>query len=288
MTWLEVRRELATELGSDAEARWLIEEVFDRHPDATSEHRLFELRALVDRRLAGVPLQYVIGHWSFRTLDLVVDPRVLIPRPETEQVVEVALAELRRSARDRPDPVLVDLGTGSGAVALSLAVEGQAAFPRLQVWATDADEDALAVAALNRVRVGAGDPRAAERVVLRRGSWWHSLPASLQGALDLVVCNPPYVGEGEWAELDAEVRLEPYRALVARDGLGGIPGMAEVEAVLAGAPDWLAPAGALVVEIAPHQSAAAIAAARRAGLRSPRVERDLAARERVLVAESPR
>lgn len=288
MTWLEAQRELAGELGSAAEARWLIEEVFDRHPDATPEHRMFELRALADRRLAGVPLQYVIGHWPFRALDLLVDPRVLIPRPETEQVVEVALAELGRSAGHRPDPVAVDLGTGSGAIALSLATEAQVAHPRLQVWATDADEDALAVATLNRLRVGARDPRAAERVVLRRGSWWHALPDSLKGSLDLVVCNPPYVGEGEWAGLDAEVRFEPYQALVARDGRGGVPGLADVEEILAAAPAWLAPAGSLVVEVAPHQAPAAVDAARRAGLYGPRIERDLASRERMLVAGSPR
>ena len=288
MSWLEVERGLAAELGSRAEARWLVEEVFDRHRHAAPDQRLAELRALADRRLAGVPVQYVIGHWSFRTLELSVDPRVLIPRPETEQVVEVGLAELERSASGRPDPVVADLGTGSGAIALSLAAEAQAAHPRLQVWATDVDDQALAVASLNRARVGAADPRAAERVVLRRGSWWRALPPSLRGSLDLVVSNPPYVGEGEWAELDAEVRLEPYGALVARDGRGGVAGLADVEAVVAGAPEWLAPSGALVVEIAPHQAGAAVAAARRAGLREPRVDRDLAGRDRMLVARSPR
>ncbi len=115
-------------------------------------------RALADRRAAGEPLQYVLGRWPFRRLELVVDRRVLIPRPETEQVVEVALAELaslaadrRPSRRGQPGAArarcAVDLGTGSGAIALSLAVEGGALAPGLVVWATDVSRDALAVAA---------------------------------------------------------------------------------------------------------------------------------------------
>ena len=144
--------ELARELGSGSEARWLVEEVDQQHPDATEEHRRFALRALVERRMAGVPLQYVLGHWAFRSLDLVVDPRVLIPRPETEQVVEMALAQLPIVAAGRPDPVVVDLGTGSGAVALALLTEGRVAYRELGVWATDIDPDALDVAALNLAR----------------------------------------------------------------------------------------------------------------------------------------
>jgi release factor glutamine methyltransferase len=279
-----LRRELAVELGSDAEARWLIEEVHLRHPDASEEHRRFELRALVERRLAGVPFQYVLGHWSFRSLDLVVDPRVLIPRPETEQVVEVALGQLGMAAGGRSDPVLVDLGTGSAAVALSLAVEARGRYPRLEVWATDADPDALAVAALNVARCERVEAGGASRIRLRRGSWWHALPPSLRSKVDLAVSNPPYVATSEWPGLDPEVRLEPYGALVAEDGSGGEPGAAAVQEVIAGAARWLAPSGVLVVEIAPHQARAALESAHRAGLKAPRVEQDLAGRDRALVA----
>jgi release factor glutamine methyltransferase len=286
VTASDARRALAAELGSDAEARWLAEEVDQQYADATPEHRAAALRALAERRLAGVPLQYVLGHWAFRTLDLLVDPRVLIPRPETEQVVEVALRELDRLAGDRPDPVVADLGTGSGAIALSIAVERAGAHPDMAVWATDVDDGALEVAARNRSRVGAGHPRAAAQVTLRRGSWWGALPVSLRGSLHLAVCNPPYVAEDEWAALDAEVRLEPYRALVAGAGGDGFPGMAAIEAVVAAAPSWLAPTGVLIVEIAPHQAEAAVAAAGRAGLVGMRLERDLASRHRVLVASA--
>jgi release factor glutamine methyltransferase len=288
LIWPEVLRELTIELGSAAEARWLIEEVYERHGDAPVAHREFELRALVERRLAGVPLQYVMGHWSFRSLDLVVDPRVLIPRPETEQVVEIALAEFERAAGTRPAPVVVDLGTGTGAIAFSVAYEAGPAHPALRVWATDVDEDALAVASLNRLRLGSRDPAAAERVTLRRGSWWRALPPSLHAGVDLVVSNPPYVSASEWGGLDPEVRLEPYGALVAGQGATGVDGLEAVEAVVAGAPTWLAPGGVLVVEIAPQQTEGALDAARRAGLDQPRVERDLAGRNRVLVAFAPR
>ena len=181
--------------------------------------------ALLERRRAGEPLQYVLGKWAFRTLELTVDPRALIPRPETEQVVEVALAVLRRRR-----PVVVDLGTGTGAIALSIAVER----PDAQVWATDVDPGALALARTNRERVRA------RPVSYRQGSWFDALPDRLRGRVDLVVSNPPYVSEAEWAELDLEVRCEPYGALVAGPGSDGTPGLGAVEAVLRGSVEWLA------------------------------------------------
>src|SRR5688500_2404619 len=142
---------------------------------------------MVERRAAGEPLQYVLGAWGFRSLDLYVDRRVLIPRPETEQVVEVALAELR--ALGAAKPLVVDLGTGSGAIALSIAPE----VPTSQVWATDASPAALAVARANLAGIG----RAAARVRLEHGSWFAALPKLLQGRVDMVISNPPYVADGD-------------------------------------------------------------------------------------------
>jgi release factor glutamine methyltransferase len=274
---------LARRLGSKSEARWIVEELLGTAASVPA-HVGAAADDLARRRLAGEPLQYVLGHWAFRTLDLLVDPRVLIPRPETEQVAEVALGELERVAAGRPGAVVVDLGTGSGAIALALATECRHAHPSIRVWATDVDPGALEVATVNRQRVGAGDPGAAERVVLRRGSWWQALPSELHGRVDLAVSNPPYVAEAEWPGLDAEVRAEPYRALVAPDGTGGTPGLADVEAVVAGSPAWLAPRASLVVEIAPHQSAAAEACARAVGFDDVAVVPDLSGRPRVLVA----
>jgi release factor glutamine methyltransferase len=279
----ELQAALARRLGSPIEARWLIEGVLGRpgpHQGAVvSEGLRTILWELADRRLASEPLQYVLGTWAFRTLELSVDPRALIPRPETEQVVEVALGELRRLVGERRDPVAVDLGTGTGAIALSIAVE----LPGAQVWATDADPGALALASANRERIGVSLPAAAERVTLRAGSWFEALPDQLRGRIDLMVSNPPYVSEAEWPTLDLEVRREPYGALVAGPGSDGTPGLADVEAVLRGSVEWLARPGVVVVELASHQAVAAVAAARHVGLREVWVAPDLAGRDRALV-----
>jgi release factor glutamine methyltransferase len=233
----------------------------------------------VARRAAGEPLQYVLGRWQFRSLDLMVDRRVLIPRPETEQVVEVALAELDRMGPESPaarsSRIAVDLGTGSGAIALSLAAER----PRLDVWATDISSDALAVATANLAGLGG---RAAARVRLTSGRWWAALPDELRGRLDLVVSNPPYVSSGEMTELDPEiVRWEPRLSLEA-----GPTGLEALEEILDGAPSWLRPGGAAVLEIAPHQRAAAVQLAEVGGFSEIEVRPDLAGRDRALVART--
>jgi release factor glutamine methyltransferase len=231
-------------------------------------------RRLVERRAAGEPLQYVLGRWGFRQLDLFVDDRVLIPRPETEQVVEVALGELRQLPG--PDPVIVDLGTGSGAIALSLAAEGG----KGAVWATDHSAGALAVARANLAGMAG---RAATRVRLVEGSWWDALPGELQGRVSLAVSNPPYISSREMATLPEVVAAwEPHDALEA-----GPTGLEAIEVIVAGSPTWLARPGALVVEIAPHQAGAVGALARAAGFSDVRVETDLAGRERALVARIP-
>jgi release factor glutamine methyltransferase len=228
-------------------------------------------RQLVARRAAGEPLQYVLGRWGFRELDLFVDRRVLIPRPETEQVVEVALGELRELRGD--DLVIVDLGTGSGAIALSLAAEGE----KGAVWATDHSADALAVARANLAGMAG---RAATRVRLAEGSWWNALPEDLRGRVSLAVSNPPYVSSEEMAGLPQVVAdWEPHDALEA-----GPTGLEAIEAIVAGSCGWLARPASLVMEIAPHQAPAVTALARSAGFTSVRVEADLAGRERALVA----
>lgn len=233
--------------------------------------RYFE--SMVERRAAGEPLQYVVGRWGFRRLDLLVDRRVLIPRPETEQVVEVALGELdrRRSAGDRP--VVVDLGTGSGAIALSVAAERRG----VEVWATDASPDALAVAAANLAGLGGWG---ATRVRLVRGSWWSALPPGLAGRIDVAIANPPYVSVGEMDDLDAVITdWEPRQALAA-----GPTGLEDIEAIITAAPAWLDGGGVLVVEIAPHHAGDAQRLSRDAGFADVGVRRDLAGRERALVA----
>lgn len=234
--------------------------------------------AMLARREAGEPLQYVLGAWGFRTLDLFVDHRVLIPRPETEEVVEQAIRELDATLRS-PDraldraPLVADLGTGSGAIALSIAVERDTA----EVWAVERSPDAAAVARANLAGIG----RAGTRVRIVEGSWFAPLPVELEGTFDLIVSNPPYVSPDD--DLPAEVAdWEPRDALVP-----GPTGFEAIEAVVAGAPRWLGPAGALVVELAPGQGEDAVALAWEVGFAHAETRRDLAGRTRMLVARRP-
>jgi release factor glutamine methyltransferase len=296
MTWRDARARVARRLAdagfenADGEARFLVEaasgydaedwlDIADVIPPARAEARLGQM---VDRRIAGEPLQYVLGAWSFRGLDLMVDRRVLIPRPETEVVVEVALDEavrlgLRRASRRRlalvePEPaaVVVDLGTGSGAIAIALEAE----LPDVEVWATDVSDDALAVARANLAGC------ASSRVRLAAGSWFDALAPALRGELALVVSNPPYIAESEVGALPSVVAdHEPRGALVS-----GPTGLEAIEHLLDESPAWLAERGAFVCEIAPHQQSAAVDRACAGGFAEAFVVDDLTGRARVLVA----
>ncbi len=236
------------------------------------------LLTMLERRAAGEPLQYVLGVWSFRGHDLLVDRRVLIPRPETEVTAEVAIEEATRlgARRGEPDPwsggsttyAVADLGTGSGAIALALAAE----LPDAEVWATDASDDALAVARANLA--GAGLP--ATRVRLVKGDWFDALPRPFE--FRVIVTNPPYVAED--AHLPPDVAdYEPRSSIVS-----GPTGLEAIERLVAGAPQRLAAGGVFVCELAPHQGEVAIGLARAAGFGKAFVRRDLTDRDRVLVA----
>jgi len=295
-TWADLHRGAETRLDAAGvsqpavEARWMLEEVSGLDPAEqvvaagrrASRRAAVALDGLVARRVRGEPLQYVLGSWSFCGFDLLVDRRVLIPRPETEVVAQVAIDEVRRLGErvGTADPwagaatsyAVADLGTGSGALALALA----AALPDAEVWATDVSDEALAVARANVA--GAGTPSA--RVRIARGSWYEALPPELRGALRLIVSNPPYIAESEVPDLLDEVSgWEPRGALVS-----GPRGTEALEEVIAGAPEWLATDGTLVVELAPQQADVARARARAAGFPDPDVAPDLTGRDRVLVA----
>ena len=268
----------------EPEARWIVEaatgltgaDLVLGLDELATVRGVAHLDAMVERRLAGEPIQYVTGSWGFRHLDLLCDPRVLIPRPETEQVVEVALRELdrRRAAlADGAHPLAVDLGTGSGAIALSIALER----PGTDVWAVDRSPDALAVARANLAGLG----MAGSRVRVVEGSWFEALPAELAGRIDLVATNPPYIATHEVLP-PAVIDWEPTGALLA-----GPDGLDAYREILAEAPRWLAPAGVLVAEIGTSQEAAVLALAADAGLVDPRVERDHAGHPRTLVAHAP-
>jgi release factor glutamine methyltransferase len=223
---------------------------------------------MVARRATGEPLQYVLGRWGFRTLDVLVDRRVLIPRPETELVAGTAIEILLDLGRPAS---AADLGTGSGVIALSIAAE---TWPRVEVWATDASADALEVARANLAGLG----RRASVVHLAEGDWFGALPAEVRGTLDVVVSNPPYVASSD--PLPAEVASwEPAGALVS-----GATGVEAIARILADAPAWLAPAGAIVLEIGETQAAAVLDLAGEAGFADAAVRADLTGRDRILVA----
>lgn len=279
ITWRELLAEATERLGSPIEARRLVERAsgYDGTDYALGLGEPVSTRAkpwfdqMLERRANGEPLQYVLGQWGFRRLDLFVDRRVLIPRPETEMVVQVALAELFELRKAVKRPQVLDLGTGSGAIALSIAVE----VPSARVVATDRSPEALEVAALNLTGIGT---LAAGRVELREGSWFEAVSPQARGAFHLIVSNPPYVGDAELLP-DEVGAWEPKGALRA-----GPTGLEHIEQIVAEAPSWLARPGVLVVELAPHQAGLAIQLARDAGFTSAEVRLDLAGRERTLLA----
>jgi release factor glutamine methyltransferase len=265
--------ELAALLGSRQEATWVLEEAAAHDGDAATV-----ARAMAQRRASGEPLQYVLGHWPFRALDLVVDRRALIPRPETEVLVGLALDRL--AARRRPvgvAAVVVDLGCGTGAIALSVGTEAPARGVAVEVHATDVARSALELAAHNAARVGA-------ELSFHLGSWYEALPASLHGRVDVLCSNPPYVAARDRASLARELDFEPEVALVAADASDGTPGLAAVAAVVEDAPRWLAPGGVLLVEHGDVQGDGAVSLAEAAGLVEVRDHHDLAGRPRVLEA----
>ena len=243
------------------DARRVVEEITGVRPsgvhrvlgDCVTTKAMARFDELVARRVQGEPLQYVLGRWGFRTLDLMVDQRVLIPRPETEIVAGLAIDAVNELHHQKSQETsgaggaaegsvtVADLGTGSGAIALSVAVECRSC----RVYATDVSEQALAVARANLAGVGA----AATAVSLHHGHWFEALPDHLQGTLDVVVSNPPYVAESEG--LPAVVKdWEPATALWA-----GSNGFADLRSIVDEAPRWLAPHGVIVLEMSPPQTA---------------------------------
>jgi release factor glutamine methyltransferase len=220
------------------------------------------LQTLIDRRLAGEPLQYIEGSAAFGPLDLVVDERVLIPRPETEGLYELATRLVRT-----PE-VIVDLCTGCGALALAL----KAFFPSAAVFATDISPEAIEVATFNRYRTG-------HQVYLAEGDLFDPLPTAILGTVDLIVANPPYVAEVDFSDLPREVQREPRVALVA-----GPTGLEVIQRVGASSATWLRPGGVIICEIGERQGVSATSSF--ADLPAV-VRQDLSGRDRYVVAVKP-
>jgi release factor glutamine methyltransferase len=223
---------------------------------ALSDDESTSFETLVARRERREPLAYVLGEWGFRRLTLRVDPRVLVPRPETEVVVERCLELIR----GRPDARVLDVGTGSGAIALAIADE----HPGARVMGVDASKDALAVAQENLDRAGLS-------VDLVRADLFDGLP---HGPWDLIVSNPPYVRPDEIESLPAEVRdWEPRAALVAEGA---------TEAIASAAQPLLTEGGALVLETADGDASRVAVLLRALGYHAVRITLDLAGRDRVV------
>lgn len=241
-----------------AEALGLPIEALIAHPQRTVEDASARRFAdLCARRVQGEPIAYLIGEKEFYGRSFTVSPAVLVPRPETELLVQVALQRLRAESAQR----VLDLGTGSGCIAITLALE----CPAATVVAIDRSAAALAVASANARRLGA-------RVEFLPGDWYEDLV----GRFDLIVANPPYVAAAD-PHL-AELRHEPQHALVA-----GADGMADLRRIVAGAPARLTSGGSLAVEHGHDQGASVHQLFARAGFVDIETHRDLAGIERVCV-----
>ena len=229
-----------------------------------AEDELAACRQLVGRRAKREPVAYILGRWGFRGLDLDVDRRVLVPRPETELLVDRCLALLDGLA----GPDVLDVGTGSGAIALALASE----LPEARVFGCDVSEEALEVARGNGERLGIDVEWAVS-----------DLLAGVDGRrFHLVASNPPYVAAGEIAALDPEVRdWEPRRATV-----GGETGLEVIERLVAAAPPALEPGGALVLEVGAGQAGAVAQLFESAGLSDVGCDPDHAGIERIVWGRS--
>jgi len=229
-----------------------------------AEAELEKIRPLVRRRALHEPVQYIIGETDFCGLKLKVDRRALIPRPETEQLVEQVTA----ARASKPPTRILDLGTGSGAIALALAQ----AFPSAAVIAIDRSEDALSLA-----RENAESAKLTDRVGFLLSNWFDAVP---RDAFDVIVSNPPYLTADETAQAALEVRgFEPAQALVSAD-----EGLADLLEIIKGAAVFLAPSGLLAVEtgIAHHARLRTEMAA--AGFTAIESKPDLAGRDRFVLA----
>ena len=224
---------------------------------------LVQWKGIEARRLAGEPIAYLVGKRGFHDIELYVGPGVLIPRPETEILVEIALREIQ--TLNRPANIL-DLGTGSGAIALAIAHSA----PQTIVTATDQSLEALAIAKMNADQLGFSN-----RVQFAQGSWYEALKEVIQ--FDVILSNPPYIALGDSHLSAGDLRFEPASAL--SDGGGGLSCL---ETIISQVDPYLKPSGLVAVEHGFDQSDAVVDLMKAAQLQEIQVHRDLAGHDRAV------
>ncbi|TDV05042.1 peptide chain release factor N(5)-glutamine methyltransferase [Paraburkholderia caballeronis] len=244
---------------------WRRTELITRGDEPLDAASVARFRALEARRVSGEPVAQLTGSREFFGLDFDVTPDVLIPRPETELLVETALDALDRIAHPR----VLDLGTGSGAIAVAIA----SARPDARVWAVDRSAAALAIAARNAARL-AGPGRSGGALTFVEGNWYDALDPALR--FDAIVSNPPYIANGDPHLSSGDLRFEPRGALTDE-----ADGLAALRAIAADAPRWLAPDGVLWMEHGYDQAEAVRALLTARGFADVRSMRDLAGIERI-------
>lgn len=235
-----------------------------------NEMQLATLKIVISQRSTGMPLAYVLNSISFRELDLYVDERVLIPRQETELLVEHVLEHCKNIV----EPNILEIGIGSGAISLSVAHENRGA----KVLGVEISDDALKVANLNLAAVGSG----ASRVSFIQGNMFDALDPKYAHSFDVIVSNPPYIGDDERAALPEQVlKFEPEIALFADD-----EGFASYEIILADAKQWLKEKGVLFLEISPRHKDRILSQSHNHGFSHVEIYTDLSKRERIAVIKN--
>lgn len=246
-------------------------ELYIQHDRPLLTAELDRYREYVRRRAAGEPLQTLIGTTEFYSRSFKVTPGVFIPRPETEILVEQCVRLLTPHDHRLIAPVALEIGAGAGVIGISLAAE----VTTLQVYATDVNPDAVRLGEYNAHRLGVS-----ARVTFLEGDKFEPLPARLEGRVDLLVSNPPYVKREDIPSLPVEVsQHDPREALD-----GGHDGLTFYRALASGLPRWLRPDGAVAVEIGCDQDAAVVEILRRAGCREIEVVKDYNDLPRVVIA----
>jgi release factor glutamine methyltransferase len=224
----------------------------------TDQERFF---ALIKKRQQGEPIAYLTGHREFWSLDLLVTPAVLIPRPETELLVELTLQQVKDERA-----CIADLGTGSGAIALALALER----PSWTIFATDQSEAALEVAKQNAKRLNVGN------ISFHHGEWFHALP---QKKFHAIVSNPPYIAEEDVHLSEGDLRFEPRKALIASE-----EGLKDLKEIILQGKNYLISQGVVILEHGFNQGKDVISIFRKAGYTDVSTYQDLAGLDRVTIA----